>query len=80
MYAHHTLEALTAHGSCMQARKRVTLVHACIHVATGTPCVFYDHLYTEENGLRKAILELMDLRKKKGLHCRWAWWQSSGGL
>jgi len=32
--------------------------------------VFYDHLYTEAHGLRKAILDLVALRRRRGLSCR----------
>lgn len=41
-----------------------------LHARAGTPCVFYDHLRTEGNGLRKAILELMEVRKAHGIHVR----------
>jgi len=36
----------------------------------GTPCIFYDHLKTEGNGLRKAILDLINVRKAHGIHVR----------
>jgi len=36
----------------------------------GTPCIFYDHFYEEKGGLRKAILDLMALRKRNGINCR----------
>ena len=47
-----------------------THVRTHTHTHTGTPCVFYDHLKTESNGLRKAILELMAVRKSYGINVR----------
>lgn len=44
--------------------------YAYILTHPGTPCVFCDHLYQEQNGLRKAILELLDIRRRNGLQCR----------
>ncbi|MEW5307361.1 MAG: hypothetical protein WDW36_009765 [Sanguina aurantia] len=44
--------------------------YAYILTHPGTPTVFYDHLWEEKNGLRKAIKELLALRKKHGLNCR----------
>jgi alpha-amylase len=44
--------------------------YAYILTHPGTPTVFYDHLYTDANGLRKAILDLMALRKRRRLSCR----------
>lgn len=45
--------------------------YAYILTHPGTPTVFYDHFWEEKNGLRKAIKELLALRKKHGLNCRW---------
>lgn len=44
--------------------------YAYILTHPGTPTVFYDHLYTESNGLRKSILDLLSLRRRRGLSCR----------
>ena len=44
--------------------------YAYILTHCGTPCVFYDHLYQEQGGLRKSILELVGLRRKHGINCR----------
>lgn len=44
--------------------------YAYILTHPGTPTVFYDHLYTDANGLRKAILDLLALRKRQRLSCR----------
>ena len=35
----------------------------------GTPCVFYDHLYTDA-ALKTHILELMRIRKKHGINAK----------
>mmetsp|Transcript_26573 Transcript_26573/g.67656 ORF Transcript_26573/g.67656 Transcript_26573/m.67656 type:complete len:709 (-) Transcript_26573:349-2475(-) len=44
--------------------------YAYILTHPGTPCVFWDHLYTEQGGLRKAIMQLVELRKKYGINAR----------
>ncbi|GIM08991.1 hypothetical protein Vretimale_12884 [Volvox reticuliferus] len=44
--------------------------YAYILTHPGTPCVFYDHFYQEDNGLRKCILELLGIRKRNGLNAR----------
>lgn len=44
--------------------------YAYILTHPGTPTVFYDHFYQEQGGLRKAILELMAIRKRNGINCR----------
>ncbi|KXZ47781.1 hypothetical protein GPECTOR_33g663 [Gonium pectorale] len=44
--------------------------YAYILTHPGTPCVFYDHLYQEENNLRKNILELLSIRKRHGINAR----------
>ncbi|GLI71249.1 hypothetical protein VaNZ11_016372 [Volvox africanus] len=44
--------------------------YAYILTHPGTPCVFYDHFYQEDNGLRKCILELLGVRKRNGLNAR----------
>jgi alpha-amylase len=44
--------------------------YAYILTHPGTPTVFYDHLYTEANGLRRSILDLLAVRKRNGLSCR----------
>eukprot|EP01024_Parvocaulis_polyphysoides_P023642 TRINITY_DN21843_c0_g3_i3.p1 TRINITY_DN21843_c0_g3~~TRINITY_DN21843_c0_g3_i3.p1 ORF type:complete len:697 (+),score=155.82 TRINITY_DN21843_c0_g3_i3:52-2142(+) len=42
--------------------------YAYILTHPGTPCVFYDHFWSEHNGLRKAILELLQTRKKHAIN------------
>jgi len=44
--------------------------YAYILTHPGTPCVFLDHLMAEQGGLRKAILELIQVRKKHQLNAR----------
>jgi alpha-amylase len=41
--------------------------YAYILTHPGTPCVFYDHLYSEKADLRKAVIELMAIRRRNGL-------------
>ena len=36
----------------------------------GTPCVFYDHYYQHDNGLREAIRKLIKVRKRLGINSR----------
>lgn len=43
--------------------------YAYIMTHPGTPCIFYDHLYSE-GGLRQCILDLLAVRKKHGIDCR----------
>jgi len=62
----HTHTHMYTH-TCTHTRARAPLLPPL----AGTPCVFYDHLKDEKNGLRKAILELIQVRKKNGLHARW---------
>jgi hypothetical protein len=50
-----------------------------VHLVAGTPCVFYDHLWQERDGLRKQILALLELRKRHGIHARWVWVCAEGG-
>ncbi|EFJ47473.1 hypothetical protein VOLCADRAFT_74960 [Volvox carteri f. nagariensis] len=44
--------------------------YAYILTHPGTPCVFYDHFYQEDGGLRKCILELLGVRKRNGVNAR----------
>ncbi|KAG2436035.1 hypothetical protein HYH02_011747 [Chlamydomonas schloesseri] len=44
--------------------------YAYILTHPGTPCVFYDHFYQEENNLRKAILDLLKVRRRNGINAR----------
>ncbi|MEW5319277.1 MAG: hypothetical protein WDW38_010440 [Sanguina aurantia] len=44
--------------------------YAYILTHPGTPTVFYDHFWEEKNGLSRAVKELVQLRKKHGIHCR----------
>lgn len=44
--------------------------YAYILTHCGTPCVFLDHLYQEDNNLRKNILELLAIRKRNGINAR----------
>ncbi len=32
--------------------------------------MFWDHLYQDKDGLRKTILQLIEFRKKWGIHAR----------
>jgi alpha-amylase len=36
----------------------------------GTPCVFWDHLFQDKDGLRKSVIGLVELRKKHGINAR----------
>ena len=54
-------------------RKVLSLLPQCqclLSLHAGTPCVFYDHFYQEEGGLRKIILELLSVRRRHGLNAR----------
>eukprot|EP01025_Chloroclados_australasicus_P036479 TRINITY_DN3719_c0_g3_i1.p1 TRINITY_DN3719_c0_g3~~TRINITY_DN3719_c0_g3_i1.p1 ORF type:complete len:698 (-),score=116.69 TRINITY_DN3719_c0_g3_i1:415-2508(-) len=42
--------------------------YAYILTHPGTPCVFYDHFWSDHNGLRQAILDLLQVRKKHQIH------------
>ncbi|GFR49731.1 hypothetical protein Agub_g11888 [Astrephomene gubernaculifera] len=44
--------------------------YAYILTHPGTPCVFYDHLYQEDGGLRRNILDLLSIRKRNGINAR----------
>lgn len=44
--------------------------YAYIMLHPGTPTVFLDHYWQETGGLRKAIMDLLELRKTAGIHCR----------
>lgn len=44
--------------------------YAYILTHPGTPCVFWDHLYTEQGGLRKVIQDLVDLRRRHNINAR----------
>ncbi|KAG1659688.1 hypothetical protein FOA52_004327 [Chlamydomonas sp. UWO 241] len=50
--------------------QHLPLGYAYILTHPGTPTVFYDHYYQEANGLRKAIMDLMAIRKRHGINCR----------
>mmetsp|Transcript_13195 Transcript_13195/g.27873 ORF Transcript_13195/g.27873 Transcript_13195/m.27873 type:complete len:729 (-) Transcript_13195:1725-3911(-) len=44
--------------------------YAYILTHPGTPCVFYDHYYQDEAGLRDAIMKLIRIRKRFGINSR----------
>ncbi|CAD7698103.1 unnamed protein product [Ostreobium quekettii] len=44
--------------------------YAYILTHPGTPCVFYDHIWQDADGLRKCIEDLLRIRKRNEIHCR----------
>lgn len=70
-YTH--LNARRPHQSL--ADLHISLLFHCQPPA-GTPCVFYDHFYQEQGGLRQNIIQLIKLRKKHGINARWVAWHS----
>ena len=44
--------------------------YAYILTHPGTPCVFYDHYYQDDKGLRESIKKLLKIRRQFGIHSR----------
>ncbi|KAK8711109.1 hypothetical protein V6N13_146405 [Hibiscus sabdariffa] len=49
-------------------REKLAQGYAYILTHPGTPVIFYDHLY--EFGMRDVLTEIMEARKRAGVHCR----------
>lgn len=49
-------------------REKLTQGYAYILTHPGTPVIFYDHFY--DFGLRDIIMELIEARRRAGIHCR----------
>uniref|UniRef100_A0A5B6YK14 alpha-amylase n=1 Tax=Davidia involucrata TaxID=16924 RepID=A0A5B6YK14_DAVIN len=49
-------------------RDKLTQGYAYILTHPGTPVIFYDHFY--DFGLRDIIIELIEARRRAGIHCR----------
>ena len=49
---------------------RVGQGYAYILTHPGTPCVFYDHAFLWEGGLREAVAALVAARRRARVHCR----------
>ncbi|KAK6928103.1 Alpha-amylase, C-terminal beta-sheet [Dillenia turbinata] len=49
-------------------RDKLTQGYAYILTHPGTPVIFYDHFY--DFGLRDVIIELIEARRRAGVHCR----------
>ncbi|MBA0802150.1 hypothetical protein Gohar_012476 [Gossypium harknessii] len=49
-------------------RDKLTQGYAYILTHPGTPVIFYDHFY--EFGIRDVLTELIEARRRAGIHCR----------